>query len=144
MTKNLGESDDMRAKRNRFIWQLGQLAAKMESNELNKSADLVDLQDNNEQLRLTQYKVQAGKIIIEAYQSGEFLGNGKLCKVLDYWDGIPYLESTYWSNVQCFESICWQWYGNRFDKRKKELGELCAYAHVIRLLMSELEHHNID
>lgn len=144
MTKNLSKNVDIRARRNGFIQQLEHLAAQMEHNELNKSVDLIGLQHSNEQFHLTQYKIQAGKIIFRAYQSGEFRDNGTLCKILDHWSKIPFSESTDWSYIQGIESICWQWYGNRFDNRKKELGELSAYAYVIRLLVSELEKENID
>lgn len=144
MTKNLGKNVDERTKRNRLIWLLGQLATKMENYTLNQSIDLDGSQNSNEQYNLTQYKIESGKIIFEAYQAGEFRGNGTLCKVLDCWKNIPHSESTDWNYIQGFEAICWQWYGNRFESRRKELGELCAYAYVIRLLVGELEKENID
>jgi len=144
MTKNLDKNVDVRAKRNEYIWQLEQLAAKMEKNELNKSVTLDGPQNGNKQIHLAQHRIQAGKIIFDAYQSGEFHGDGTLCKILDHWSKSPGSEFADWRYIQGFESICWEWYGSRFEKCKKELGELRAYAYVIRLLVSELEKENID
>lgn len=143
MTENLGKNVDLRAKRSRLTGQLLQLAAKMENKKLNKNTDLVGLTNNDNQSRLTQYKIQAGKLLFELYESGESPG-GTLCQILGYWSRNPYPESANWNYVQGFESICWQWYGSRFDELKNELGELCAYAHVIRLLISSFEHQDID
>lgn len=132
---------DMRARRNEFIGQLAQLAAEMENDGPGRRVDWVGPQNSKEQFHGTQYTVRAGKIIFKAYQSGEFHGNGIVCKILDQLSGS---DPTDWSYIQGFESICWQWYGDRFDDRRKELGELKAYAYVIRLLMGELEKENMD
>lgn len=123
--------------------QLHELAAKMENKELNKSKGLAGLQNNDEQLRLAQYKIQAGKLVFELYESGE-CSSGILHQVLGYWSKIPDPEFADWNYIQGFEAICWQWYGNRFANLKKELGELCANAYVIRLLIGEFQRQDID
>jgi hypothetical protein len=142
MTENTLKSDVLRTKRNQLKGQLRLLAAQMENKELNKSVDLAGRQ-SDEQLRINQYKIQAGKLVFELYELGE-CESGTLNQVLDYWSKKPYSESADWNYLQGFESICWQWYGNSFGNLKKELGELCAYAHIIRLLVGHYEHQDID
>lgn len=102
MTKNLDKNVDVRAKRNEYIWQLEQLAAKMEKNELNKSVTLDGSQNGNKQIHLAQHRIQAGKIIFDAYQSGEFHGDGTLCKILDHWSKSPGSEFADWRYIQGF------------------------------------------
>ncbi len=140
MTENTSKNGHQKEKRRMLVQQLRQLAAKMESKEPNKSADWVG---KDTQIRLTQYQTMAGKIIVEAYQTGES-SNGALCQILDPWSKTPSIESTDWNYIQALESICWQWYGNRFEGLRQELGELCAYAHVIRLVIGEFERQDLD
>ncbi len=141
MAESLDKNVDLRARRSRLIGQLLQLAARMENKELN--VDSVGLKNNDEQLCLTQYKIQAGKLLFELYGSGE-CPNGTLCQILGYWSKNPYPESADWNYVQGFESVCWEWYGTRFGNLKKELGELRAYAYVIRLVIGPFQHQDID
>jgi hypothetical protein len=143
MPENSRNRDLLQAKRSRLQEQLRQLAVEMEKKELNPSPGLAGLQNNAEQLRLTQSKIQAGKLVFEIYASGQCF-DGRLCQILDDWSKKPDLETSDWNDVQGFESICWEWYGNRFERLKQELGELSASAHVIWLLLSEFQRQDLD
>ena len=145
MVEDQGDNGIASARRNGYIQQLHRLAADMENNVLEKISNLASLPENKDYLLvIREYKIQAAKIIFEAYQYGEIHGDGLLCSILGYWNKIPYPQYPEWCYVQGFDSVCWQWYGDRFEDRIKKAGELGAYAHVIRLLISELEKNNID
>lgn len=143
MTGTASNSDDLRAKRARLIHQLRQLAAKMENKELDQTVWSTGAQDDHEQYRIMQYKIQAGKIIFELHRSGE-CPDGPLCQIIGHWSRMPFPESEEWNYVQGFDSICWQRYGDRFADLKIILGELRACAFVIRLLIGVYEHQDID